>query len=147
MITFERVMLVVGWLILLCVLMLGYNGGVMNITDSAPIGLYVKVPGMPKRGDLMLLRPLIKRLVGVPGDQIRTSPEGTYVNGKLVKDSAIPANIHGWQPQPYGVRTLQPSQYWVLGTGNSLDSKFWGPVSSDDLATPIAPLWTAKAGK
>jgi type IV secretory pathway protease TraF len=142
--TFERIILVTGWMLLLGILLLGYNGVVVNITDSAPIGLYIKAPGIPQRGQRVLFRPLIKSLAAFPGDTIRTTPEGTYVNGRLQPDSAIPEDTQGWQPYRFGTYTLGHCQYWALGTGDSLDSRYWGPVSCDDIATPIIPLWTSK---
>jgi signal peptidase I len=143
-VTFERVLLIISCLLLLCVVTLGYNGATVNVTDSEPIGLYARIGGFPHRGCLVQFRPLIKKLVAVPGDTIRTSPEGTYVNGQLQPDSAIPKHNQGYRPYAFGTYTLGPYQYWVLGTGNSLDSRFWGPVSADDIATPIKQLWTTK---
>jgi type IV secretory pathway protease TraF len=140
--TFERLMLIVSWLLLLGVVTLGYNGVTLNVTDSEPIGLYARVGGFPHHDCLVQFRPLIKKLVAGPGDTVRTSPEGTYVNGQLQPDSAIPRDTQGYRPYSFGTYTLRPYQYWVLGTGNSLDSRFWGPVSADDIATPIKPLWT-----
>jgi type IV secretory pathway protease TraF len=145
--TLERFMLIISWLLLLCIVTLGYNGAVINATDSAPLGLYARCCGFPQRGSLVMFRPLIKRLVANPGDMVRTSPEGTYVNGELQPDSAIPQNTQGYRPYQYGIYILGPHQHWVLGTGNSLDSRYWGPVSDDDIATPIKSLWTLKSSK
>jgi type IV secretory pathway protease TraF len=141
--TFERLMLIIVTVLLLCFVSLTYVGITANVTDSEPLGLYAKVGGFPSRGCLIQLRPLIKHLVGVPGDVIQTTAQGSYINGKLWPNSSIPANTHGYRPYPFGKYRLGPHQYWILGDGpDSLDSRYLGMVSADVIATTVKPLWT-----
>ncbi len=122
---------------------LHFAGVTGNMTESEPLGLYVKVPGPPARGRMVQLRGLIKHVAAVPGDTIRTSREGTYVNGKLWPHSAIPSNTYGYRPFPFTEFILGPGQYWVLGqTTDSWDSRYQGPVTGQDIAFNITPLWT-----
>jgi type IV secretory pathway protease TraF len=142
---FERVALIVISALLLGFVTLRYRGVTANITDSEPIGLYIQVGGLPHRGSLVQLRPLMKNLAGVPGDVIRVTPEGSYINSKLWANSAIPKVTHGYRPFPFGTIRLQPNQYWMLGSSNdSWDSRWLGPITGDLIAATIQPLWTTK---
>jgi signal peptidase I len=74
--------------------------------------------------------PLIKRVIGLPGDTVEIRDGEVYVNGEEI-----------YEPYTYGKRTncgtycrpiaLGPDQYWVMGDNrpNSLDSRSFGPVS------------------
>src|SRR5215471_18610110 len=110
--SFERLMLIVVTVLLLAFVTLRYQGVSANITNSEPIGFYVEVGGLPHRGSLVQLRPLMKHLAGVPGDTIIVTASGSYVNGKLWPHSAIPKQTHGYKPYPFGTIRLQPNQYW-----------------------------------
>ena len=143
--TFERLALIVVSGLLLAFTTLRYNGVTANITDSEPIGFYIQVGGLPHRGSLVQLRPLMKNLAGIPGDTIRVSPEGSYINGKLWPNSAIQKETHGYRPYPFGTIKLQPNQYWMLGTSqDSWDSRWLGPITGDLIAATIHPLWTSR---
>ena len=142
--TFERVLLVV----LFALFIVRYNGVTANITDSEPIGFYMQIGGFPHRGSLVQLRPLIKNLAGIPGDTVQVSPEGSYINGRLWPNSAIPKQTHGYQPYPFGTIKLQPNQYWMLGSSNdSWDSRWLGPITGDLIAATITPLWTRRTSR
>jgi type IV secretory pathway protease TraF len=123
---------------------LHYAGVTGNVTESEPIGLYLKVPGDPVRGGMVQCRGLIKHIAGVPGDVIRVTPEGSYINNKLWPNSAPVLETNRYRPYPFGTYTLQDGQYWGLGsTWDSFDSRYIGPLPSDTIAFNIAPLWTA----
>ncbi len=100
----------------------------------------------PGRGDVVVLwppepyrqdNPYIKRVVGLPGETVRTDGDGqVYIEDrsgtefKLVEDPAMP---------PCGVKnrswTLGEGEYFVMGDnrGNSQDSTAFGPVGKGDL--------------
>src|SRR5437763_15713427 len=80
-----------------------------------------KVPyvvGQPQRGDIVVLRfPLdtrrdfIKRIVGLPGEQVEVKGGSVYVNGQALVEPYIlqpPAYI-------YPPTTMPPAQFFVLG--------------------------------
>lgn len=78
--------------------------------------------------------PLIKRVIGLPGDIVEVRDGVVFVNGELLDE-----------PYTYGKRTncntycravtLGPDQYWVMGDNrpNSLDSRSFGPISGDQI--------------
>ncbi len=95
--------------------------------------------GAPHRGDVIVFDPpvpspddYIKRIVGVPGDHVQIIGSKVYVNGQQLSEPYL----HGVQTAcggPWCDVHLGPDQYYVLGDnrGNSSDSRFWGPVSTD----------------
>ena len=124
-----------------------FAGVVVNLTSSEPTGIYLRIAGKPKRGGMVALRPLMKHVVAVPGDVVTVTAQGTYVNGQLSPHSAIPATAKGYRPFAFGAYTLQPGQYWLLGTSpDSWDSRYIGPVPIDLIASTIRPLWTTRNG-
>jgi type IV secretory pathway protease TraF len=115
-----------------------------NLTESEPQGLYLTIPGLPERGSMVALRPLMKHAAGLPGDTVTVTPQGSFINGKLWPDSA-PAAHSLYRPYPFGIYHLGPYQYWLLGTSPaSWDSRYEGPFPADLLANRIAPLLTAR---
>lgn len=87
----------------------------------------------PQRGDVVVFRyPLnpgedfIKRIIGLPGDTVQTTPDSVSVDGVVLNEPfiSIPSNIANetWK--------LAPNQFFVMGDNrdNSLDSRFWGPL-------------------
>jgi type IV secretory pathway protease TraF len=119
----------------------------LNLSPSEPIGLYRPTHGAFKRGSLVLLRNPLKRLVGMPGDTIRTSGEGTYVNGKLIRDSEIPSGSP-YRPYPFTTLTLAPDQYWTLGDHPlSYDSRYFGAIPGTLIASTAEPVWTKERNK
>lgn len=99
-----------------------------NVSASAaPIGWYYRTSGKPQRGDLVELRNPLKRLVGVPGDRIEVTKEGTRVNGKLLPNSAVPEGSP-YRPYPFGAYILQIDQYLCFGDDpRSWDGRYLGP--------------------
>jgi type IV secretory pathway protease TraF len=85
----------------------------------------------------------MKHVAAVPGDTVIVTPSGSYINGKLWPNSAIPAQTYGYRPYPFGTYTLEPGQFWLLGAGaDSWDSRWIGPVPDDLIANNITPLLT-----
>ena len=87
----------------------------------------------PQRGDVIVFRyPLdpsedfIKRIIGLPGDTVQTTPDSVRVDSVVLHEPfiSIPSNIANetWK--------LAPDQFFVMGDNrdNSLDSRFWGPL-------------------
>jgi type IV secretory pathway protease TraF len=114
----------------------------LNRSASEPVGLYRITGQPPARDALVLLKDPLKRLVGVPGDTIRTTAQGTWVNGKFIPDSGIPATAP-YRPYPFGTFKLAPDQYWTLGQHPlSYDSRYQGPIPGSLLASRVEPVWT-----
>lgn len=94
------------------------------------------------RGDVIVFRPpgnpsedYIKRIVGVPGEQIQIQDGHVWVDGVLLEEPYIdrPASYSGsW--------TLAEGEYFVLGDNrmNSSDSHSWGVLPEENI---IGKAW------
>ncbi len=107
--------------------------------------------GEVDRGDIIVfhfpLNPeeeLIKRVIGLPGDQVQVQDGQVYVNGQLLNEPYIAQS-----PSYTGVWTILEGQIFVLGDNrnNSNDSKDWGLLPADNLVGKAVliywppPLW------
>lgn len=100
--------------------------------------------GMPGRGDIVVFpspqdsgRALIKRVVGLPGEEVAISDGQVYINGARLSEPYLAVN-HGlanWGPSVLGA-----GEYLVLGDNrnNSNDSRNFGPVRDEAL---IGKAW------
>ena len=95
----------------------------------------------PERGDIALFEnqqggadPLIKRVVGLPGDTIEVRHDRLYVNGELQREPYVNDEYRELQT-PYGPREVPPDHVFVMGDnrGNSQDSRIFGPVPEENL--------------
>jgi signal peptidase I len=96
----------------------------------------------PKRGDIMVFRPpnglsddYIKRIVGLPGEQIRVLEGDVLVDGVPLREPYVV--IQGTYS---GVWKLGSDEYFVLGDnrGNSSDSHMWGTLPRENI---IGKAW------
>ncbi len=91
----------------------------------------------PQRGDVVVFqyphdpsRDFIKRIIGVPGDQVTIERGTMYINGKKVEEPYI------GQPGSYsGSWEVMPGEYFVLGDNrnNSSDSHSWGVLPAENM--------------
>ncbi len=95
----------------------------------------------PKRGDIVVFHPtpaleaqnfkdaFIKRIIGLPGDQIKVQSGLVYINGKAIQEQYI------YEPPQYDFATVKvpANSYFVMGDNrnNAYDSHYWGFVPRD----------------
>ena len=137
----------------------------INATASMPRGIYRLAPDAPERGDLVSvcleqgyfatlaldrgylrpgscpngLEPLLKRVVGMPGDLLEIGQDGIAINGKLWPQSRAVSRDSLGRPMPeargFGSMTIPAGLALVLSDQHpgGFDSRYFGLV-------PIATL-------
>jgi signal peptidase I len=89
-----------------------------------------------ERGDIVVFRyprdtskSFIKRVIGLPGDEVRINRGRVYVNGKLVQEAYVPPQFQ--DERSYPDIDIPPNTYFVLGDHRSMsnDSRDFGPVN------------------
>jgi len=91
----------------------------------------------PERGDIIVLHPpgnpgedYIKRVVGLPGEQVEVREGRVWVNGVALNESYVsgaPSYSDSWN--------LREDEYLVFGDNrnNSSDSHSWGPLTEESI--------------
>jgi signal peptidase I len=88
-----------------------------------------------ERGDVVVFRyPLdtsksyIKRVIGLPGDEVTIHDGHVLVNGNPLTEPYVPPNY--LDDQSYASVRVEPNHYFVLGDhrSSSNDSREWGTV-------------------
>lgn len=108
----------------------------------------------PQRGDVIVFWPndrlrqenpnlrdaFIKRVIGLPGEEVEVSGGRVYINGEPLEENYIAAEPnYQWGPE-----VVQPDSYLVLGDNrnNSYDSHFWGYVPrSNVIGRAVVRFW------
>jgi signal peptidase I len=90
------------------------------------------------RGDVIVFhyprdprKSYIKRVIALPGDDLRIDDGRTYVNGRLLFEPYVPRKFHDSRSQDEMV--IQPGEYFVMGDHRSIssDSRDFGAVPRD----------------
>jgi len=89
-----------------------------------------------KRGDIVVLlfpddpsKSYIKRVVGLPGEEINVENGKLYVNGVQVEEPYLDSEYLSSDSMP-NKEMVRPHHYFVMGDNrrNSSDSRYWGQV-------------------
>lgn len=156
-----------------CVAVAVLLGARVNTTQSLPYGLYWVVkepPGLHgyvmfcPHGSAMFewarerrylhegrcpsgVRPLLKRVSGVPGDVVEVTPHGVHVNGvALPMSRPLPTDAAGRDmPRlPAGPQTIAHDELWVMSDTNprSFDSRYFGAIPRAWVLESVRPVLT-----
>lgn len=89
----------------------------------------------PRRGEAVILKfpgdpektRYIKRVIGLPGEEIAINENRIFINGRLLSEPYLPKEI---LTEPNMERRLGKGEYFVMGDNreNSNDSRVFGPV-------------------
>ncbi len=112
-----------------------FHDGEYLLTDKVSYRL-----GEPKRGDVVVFRAppsysdeFIKRIIGLPGEEIKVEGGKVYVNGRALEEKYLPSDTYimagRFTPEGEVVKVPEDS-YFVLGDNrdHSLDSRSIGTV-------------------
>lgn len=98
----------------------------------------------PKRGDVIIFKfsdtqDFIKRIVGIPGDEVMIKDGKIYINNELLDESkylqsSVITNGGSYLHEGQSI-TIQDNEYFVCGDNrtNSSDSREFGPITEDKI--------------
>ena len=115
--------------------------------------------GAPQRGDVVVFRyppdpsqDFIKRVVGLPGDEVEYRERAIFINGERVPQQdgreRLGAHVHRlklqlWVPDQPGRWVVPAGHFFVMGDNrdNSRDSRVWGFVPEANLVGRAFVVW------
>jgi conjugative transfer signal peptidase TraF len=139
-----------------------HSGPVINLTPSVPIGLYLRYPAAPRKGNFVLVRPpihvrqlargrgylrvgrlMLKFVAAGPGDAVCRIGPRVWTGGHgwvwAYRNDARGRPLLQWS----GCRRLRASERFVLGTNSaSFDSRYFGPVDRKSVLSVVYPAIT-----
>jgi signal peptidase I len=134
----------------------------IQVNDRIMTNLKAYVLNSPQRGDIVMFNPteklrqngfsnpFMKRIIGLPGEQVVLKNGGVYINGKLLqeaylaKDTQTTADMCGVDTPFLATAQKVPSNaYLVLGDNrvHSFDSRCWGMVPRRDLVSKMTLIY------
>ncbi|MBC2886743.1 S26 family signal peptidase [Ochrobactrum sp. CM-21-5] len=141
---------------------------IWNATASAPIGFYtvgsadaLDVPElvavmppeplaafMVERGYIARGVPLLKRVLGLPGQRVCRTGRTITVNGiemgEALERDSLGRDLPIWQ----GCRVIGDGQLFLMNweVPDSLDGRYFGPIPAASVIGRAVPLWTDEEG-
>ena len=141
---------------------------IWNATASAPIGFYTVEPAdaldvpelvvimppkplaafMVERGYIARGVPLLKRVLGLPGQRVcrtgRTITVDGIDMGEALERDSLGRDLPIWQ----GCRVIGDDQLFLMNweVRDSLDGRYFGPIPAAFVIGRAVPLWTDEEG-
>jgi conjugative transfer signal peptidase TraF len=139
---------------------------VWNVSNSAPVGLYViTAASEPVRGGMVLSQmpsgwrqlassrrylpanvPLLKRVAAAPGDTICSRGDHIWINGKVSARRLAKDGLGRPMPAWNGCRTLARDELFLLmaESAASFDGRYFGPTARTDIIGRAHLLWARR---
>lgn len=134
---------------------------IWNRTASAPTGLYWLTDGPLTRNDWVVLSarsepaewaaergyvgkdwPILKRIIGMDGDEICRTGQQVWLNGEAIAEALDRDSSGRAMPEWSGCFTLATGEYFLLNEhSGSLDGRYSGPVDDADIVGSAMPVW------
>ena len=120
----------------------------LEVGDRVLVSKVIYLFSGPQRGDIVVFESpdedidLVKRVVGVPGDNIKVVRGSLYVNGERWEEAYL--NYERPDESAYGPITVPEGHIFVMGDNraDSADSRYIGPVPLDYLVgKAFVRLW------
>ena len=98
-----------------------------------------------ERGEIVAFRyprdeskSFVKRIVGLPGEQIEMRDGWVFINGRQIDEPYVIAANRS--PETWAQPTIPAGEYFVMGDNrrNSADSRHWGTVRRDLVWAKVA---------
>ena len=112
----------------------------LKVQDRVLVNKFIYRFTEPQRGDIVVFKSvegggedLIKRVVGVPGDEIAVRGGTLFVNGEPQKEPYVNEKF---PDRSFSARTTVPDgHYFMMGDNraNSRDSRYFGPVPKKNI--------------
>lgn len=141
---------------------------IWNASPSAPIGFYqvrsinrlegtelvvVDAPEPLKRfaaerGYLPPNIPLLKRIIGLPGQTVCRIRRTITVDGVVMGDALEHDTLGRPMPIWQGCQRIAGSEVFLMNRDarNSLDGRYFGPIPTNSIIGAAVPLWTDEDG-
>lgn len=141
---------------------------IWNATASAPIGFYTVEPAdaldvpelvvvmppkplagfMVGRGYVGRGIPLLKRVLGLPGQRVCRTGSTVTVDGIEMGEALERDRIGRELPVWHGCRVIGDGQIFLMNwdVSDSLDGRYFGPIPASSVIGRAVPLWTDEEG-
>lgn len=103
-----------------------------------------------QRGDIVIFsardgsqKDLIKRVIGLPGDDVEVTDEGVYVNGEKLDEPYLKAELAHARFREHRRRRVPAGKYYVLGDNrrDSLDSRSFDAIDGASIKGKVVLRW------